>query len=370
MRTRALAIDASLTVPRLALSALLLLAAAMLAAAPAHARRWGSDGTSGGATVHLDLAGGSLDVALVPDGGAPLRLGSAGPHRYTFTGATAALVGRSYSVRLRNRTGERLKVVVGVDGLNVYAKETIVGSSDGDTGSILDPWSDRTLAGWQLDDERAQRFVFSPPEWSEGQGITDAKVGLLTVQVYSERPLQRWLERRGAQGEPGGAAGSVGARPAPAEAQAEEARAPSTKTQADAGSAPRAPIGTTSGDEVTSEVRTVAFDAATRYPEAWAVIDYGTARVARVPRPSIEEEERLGLTLEPARDGARIVAVAPGSPAERAGLATADVIVRLDTTFAPSVEQACDILRRKGSRDFAFVRVRRGANELAIKLRT
>jgi len=367
----ALALNDPRPIVRLVTLAMLLAAALLAVVAPAHARGWGRD-----PEVHLAIAGGTLDVALAPDGASPLRLTPDGPHRFTLTGSTAPLVGHAYSVRLRNRSGERLKVVVGVDGLNVYAKETVVGSADGDVGSILDPWSERTLTGWQLDDERAQRFVFSPPEWSEGQGITDSRIGLLTVQAYRERreiESRPWLDRRDGAAPSDSEAPMGSSRESAAGAPAEPPAA-TLKAQADsnvAAPAPagRAPIGTTAGDEVASAVRTVFFEAATRYPEAWTVIDYGTTRLARV-HPPVVDEERLGMTLEPARDGARIVTVEPGGAAARAGLAPSDVIVRLDTTFAPSVEQARDILRRKASGDFAFLRVRRGGNELAVKLRT
>src|SRR4051794_26798103 len=132
----------------------------------------------GASTVRLAIGGGALEVTVVPDGGSALRLDGDGEHRWAFDGNTADLVGRAYTIRLRNRTPERLKVVVGVDGLNVYAKDAVVGSADGDTGSILEPWADRSLPGWQLDDQRAERFVFSPPEWSEGQGRAEAAIGL------------------------------------------------------------------------------------------------------------------------------------------------------------------------------------------------
>ncbi len=95
-------------------------------------------------------------------------------------------VSRSYSLVLKNRRADRLKVVVGIDGLNAYHREPIVGRSDGDVGSIVGPREKRTLHGWQVNDSLAQRFVFNPPEWSEGQGQTDSQIGKITVQVYRE----------------------------------------------------------------------------------------------------------------------------------------------------------------------------------------
>jgi S1-C subfamily serine protease len=145
--------------------------------------------------------------------------------------------------------------------------------------------------------------------------------------------------------------------------------------QAAAGeSAPSSPpIGTTSGDDVTSSVRTVRFVAATAFPEAWAVVDYGRAQPAwHRPPPDWPQrgEDLLGLDLAPAEDGTRILAVVPGSAADRAGLEPSDVIVRIDSVYGPSPSTTRRILRDKDPGDYAFLRVRRGPHELAVKMRT
>ena len=131
-------------------------------------------------------------------------------------------------------------------------------------------------------------------------------------------------------------------------------------------------IGTTAGDDVGNSVRTVRFVAATAFPEAWATIDYGQAEYGwhppQPPRPL--PEDLLGLAVEPAADGTRIVAVAPGSPADRAGLEADDVIVRIDTIFEPSPSTTRRILRAKDHGDYAFLRVRRGPHEVAVKIRS
>jgi hypothetical protein len=329
-----------------------------------------------GGTVRLDVAGGTLEVLVVPDGGSPLRLVADGGNHWRFVGSTADLVGESYSVVLRNRTGERLKVVVGVDGLNVYEREEVIGRADGDVGSILSPWDERTLRGWQVGDHRAERFVFSPPEWSEGEGRTDSEIGLLTVQVYREwQPRYDYDEYRDRRGGVGGgdAKGAPPAATAPAPRRAEGAEDSAAAEPRAQAQAARPPIGTTAGDDVTSHVRTVRFQPATSYPEAWAVVDYGQTRQAR-HRPDdggwYDRRGPLGLALEESRDGARIVAVAPGSPADRAGLEPWDVIVRIDTVVHPSAAATRRILLDKEHGDYAFLRVRRGPHELAIKIRS
>lgn len=296
-------------------------------------------------TIELRHGGGAVEVQLVPDGGKALNLKPRDPNHWSFDGATEALVGGSYSIVLRNTSSERLKVVVGVDGLNVYGKEEIVGRADGDTGSILSPWETRTLRGWQMDHMTAQRFVFSPPEWSEGQGRTDSRIGMIVVQVYRERQ-RGWF----------GIRDQDATRLAPgktAEGCLERKASPSPQ------------IGTTSGDDVTSHVRTVRFDNLTIYPEAWAEIDYG-----RHPEPPPRPRTGvLGVSVFTCDLGSRIERVVPGSVAAEAGLQPDDIIVRVDTVNRPSARQLSEILRSKTTGDFVFLKVQRGRHELSLKIR-
>ena len=302
-------------------------------------------GWGGTTVVPLDLDCGTVEVALAADNGRELRLKRDGRNRWVFDGSTAALVGGSYSIVLRNRTPERLKIVVGVDGLNVYRRKPVVGRSDGDVGSIVGPWGSRTLSGWQLDHERAQRFVFSPPEWSEGRGRTDSEIGLITVQVYRERP-DRLFDLSSGDGV--------------------RAPEPGRKSEAESRSLARPRIGTSSGDDVASRVRSVYFDCRTIHPEAWVEIDYGNHGPSP---PRIPPKGVLGIEVKSVRDGSVIVSVVPGSPAEQAGLRSDDVIVAVDTRSGPSPTTLRRVLRDKESGDHVFLRVRRGEHELALKIR-
>ncbi len=294
--------------------------------------------------IELRHGGGTLEVQLLPDGGKALSLKQDGSHRWVFSGSTAELVGGSYSIVVRNRSSERLKVVVGVDGLNVYRKDRIIGRADADTGSILSPGETRILKGWQMDHSTAQRFVFSPPEWSEGQSRTDSHIGLIVVQVYRER-RREWFGLRDEDKKCAPEAGRL-------EVMSRKA-------------APRPQIGTTSGDDVTSRVRTVTFDSLTTYPEVWAEIDYGrNQKVIPSRRHGV-----LGVSIITCDLGTRIDGVALGSIADEAGLKIGDVIVRIDTEDRPSAQRTRDIVRSKRSGDFVFLQVQRGRHEISLKIR-
>ncbi len=286
---------------------------------------------------------GTLEVRLIPDGARPLRLSREVEHRWIFEGSTADLIGLSYSIELRNRSAERIKVVVGVDGLNVYRKRPIVGRADSDTGSILSAGETRILRGWQLDSSTAQRFVFSPAEWSEGEERTPARIGMLVVQVYRERPHEVF----------GLVDGDAGSAPE-AMAREETMRKSMTRPQ----------VGTTSGESVTSRVRTVSFDSLTVFPEVWVEIDYG--RNGR--RTEGQNIGSLGLSLGRDAEGARILSVVPGSIGWDIGLRAGDVIIRIDADDHPTPRMVEGRFSSLGRGRYVFLRVRRGRHELSLKV--
>ena len=302
--------------------------------------------------VGLSLPEGSLEVSLRPDGQAPLALRNVSGDRWIYDGPTVDLVGTSYTVVLRNRSADRLKVVLGIDGLNIYRKNPLVGRSDADIGSILDPWSRREIPGWQLDLDQAQRFVFAPSDWSEGAGIRPNQVGTLRVEVYREFvPRRSWWRR------------DVDESAAP-EAQEGARSKRSAESRAGRYEQEDSSLGTTSGEDLRHSVRTVHFEAATRYPEARATIDYGNTP----PRTLPPRHDRLGLELMPTHDGSRVVDVSRGSKAAAAGLQRGDVIVRVDTRHHPDPDQVRRIWSGKRHGEFLFLRLRRGDNEVALKI--
>lgn len=323
----------------------LLTIAVMIAAlaAPSIGSAWWGHGDE----VVLRHGGGTVEVTIVPDRGGRLKLRQDGLNRWVFDGSTKDLVGGSYSIVVDNKSPERIKVVVGVDGLNVYRRSPIVGRADADVGSILSPWETRTLKGWQMDSSTAQQFVFSPPDWSEGKGRTDSQIGLIVVQVYRERRYEYFgLEDKEKIGSSRGAG---------------DARQRSCEI------APSSPqIGTTSGNDVTSRVRTVSFEALTIYPEAWAEIDYGRNGSWNPPPP---RTGRLGIAVVDDSGGARIVSVERGSTADAAGLRVGDVITRVDTENRPDARTVADVIRRKGAGAWVFLDIDRGRHQLSLKIR-
>lgn len=173
------------------------------------------------------LVGVSVEVAGQP---ATLYPASDGSGRYYVE----ARKGCQYVVRLSNRSGERLGVVLTVDGLNV-----ISGARDQGRGRmyVLDPWRHATVKGWRtsLDEVRRFTFVDEKASYSARVGKANSKMGWIEVSVYREQ--RRWTRRQlledstnrsgdskaEAPGEPAGRAGAAQAPPPAAMDEAAEA---------------------------------------------------------------------------------------------------------------------------------------------------
>jgi hypothetical protein len=268
--------------------------------------------------------GDALYVQVSADGRPPMPFDRDSSGRWTFSGDTASLVGKSYTVRLENTGRSRIKVVVGVDGVNVYFRKPIAGVADGDIGSILGPGQTRVLTGFQADEQTAQRFVFSPPEFSEGAQVRGARIGEIDVQIYEEAP--RAMGRMQDQ--------APGARPN---------------------------IGTTTGEDVDSEIRRVSFVASSREPVSRVLLAYG--RPGPPNREPVDEPGRglgpLGIEIEQQRDGLRIVRVERDGLGDDIGLREGDVITKVDTFVRPTMQAFRRTLRDKRRGTYLFLEVLR-----------
>lgn len=283
-------------------------------------------------------SGNSLFVQVIPDGRQPMPFESESPGAWVFRGDTASLVGKSYTIRLQNSGRSRIKVVVGVDGVNAYFRKPLTGTADRDIGSILAPGQTRVLTGFQVDEQTAQRFVFSPEEFSEGASVRGARVGEIEVHVYEE---YRADEERG-----------------------RNSAAPSTS-----GARPR--IGTTAGEDVDSDVRRVSFTASTREPIARLELAYGRPAPHQEVRPE-EDQGRmgpLGVAVEQHPDGLRIVRVERDGLGDDLGLRDGDVITKVDTYARPTEAVLRRVLRDKGRGNYLFLEVLRGRHVVSFKAR-
>ena len=92
--------------------------------------------------------------------------------------------GHRYAVRLRNTTGERVLVVLSVDGVNVVSGQTAAPSQ---AGYVLDPWETTEIAGWRKSLDDIAQFVFTdlPDSYAARTGRPD-NVGVIGIAVFRE----------------------------------------------------------------------------------------------------------------------------------------------------------------------------------------
>lgn len=103
--------------------------------------------------------------------------------------------GARYQVRVRNTTGERLGLVIAVDGRNIIngAKSDLARS---EPMYVLAPYEAQDYAGWRANLEAINEFYFT--DWSdsyaEAFGDRTAR-GVIAVAVYGEVPPPRPVYR-------------------------------------------------------------------------------------------------------------------------------------------------------------------------------
>jgi hypothetical protein len=151
-----------------------------------------------------------------------------------------ALKRREYSVRLRNRTGERIAIALSVDGLNSIDARTTTARDA--RKWVLGPYETITLDGWQVSSATARKFFFTTEEKSYGNWLGKTKnLGLIAAAVFREkrRPISIYNEppydvpfRQREEGEPDGDESK--SAPAPVEpsapmGQVEDMLAPETE---------------------------------------------------------------------------------------------------------------------------------------------
>jgi hypothetical protein len=283
--------------------------------------------------ARVEWGGKAVEVAIDPERSSSLDLDRIGMNRWAYRGDTSRLIGKSYTVRLRNRTDRRVKVVIGIDGLNVYRKIPVSGRSS-DVGWILSPRQEIELPGWQVDRDTAREFVFTPPEFSSGE--SEREIGILSVGVYEEYIK---VARVAPYNQLGRSKGSM----AP---DAEEG------------------MGTGEGSDLDNQTRTVSFRTMTTSPVASGEIYYGKAA-----SPRHRDRDQLGVRLQNASGGVRVADVESGSLAEEAGIMSGDLITKVDNVRSPDTDDFLRVLRNKRGNDRLFLEIVRGPHKVSMQIR-
>jgi hypothetical protein len=241
----------------------------------------------------LPEAPGSLIAVSVEVDGEPVSLYPApdGSGRFYLE----ARRGSRYGVTLANRTGERVGVVLTVDGLNAVS-----GQRDEGIGRmyVLDPWERTTVRGWRTSLQEVRQFTFvdERASYAVRSGKANGRLGWIEVAVYREhRP---WVRSRLREAPPvpwpaddateGAASAESKSAPAPPAAASPAGRAAENTyaPQRDARSFP----GTGWGPRAQDPVALVSFDPEPSAAERVSLrYEYRSALVALgvLPRPPV-----------------------------------------------------------------------------------
>jgi len=93
--------------------------------------------------------------------------------------------GDRYAVRLRNRSGERVMVVLSVDGVNVISGETAASQQ---SGYVLGPWEQTEISGWRKSQQEVAQFYFTAlPDSYAARTDRPDNVGVIGAAVFREK---------------------------------------------------------------------------------------------------------------------------------------------------------------------------------------
>lgn len=112
-------------------------------------------------------------------------------------------VKQRYAVRLSNRTGERLLVILSVDGVNAISGQT---ASPSQSGYVLDPYEQVDIAGWRKSDRDVAQFYFTAlPDSYAARTHRPDNVGIIGIAVFQEKrrpppPVPQYLEEHSSRG--------------------------------------------------------------------------------------------------------------------------------------------------------------------------
>lgn len=186
------------------------------------------------------------------------------PHRGDLW--VAGTPGHRYGVRLTNTTGERVLVVLSVDGVNTITGQTAHPSQ---AGYVLEPWQTAEITGWRKSLDDVAQFVFTDlgDSYAARTG-RPRNVGVIGVAAFREARTYQYPSH----GAPPIARGS------------REKRAESAAPAASAGSivadesVHQQSIGTGHGSREWSPTSRTGFERATHQPEQISELRYDERR--------------------------------------------------------------------------------------------
>ncbi len=218
--------------------------------------------------------GALVDVQIVDRGRADVL------PTWRHRGATyvAGRPGDRYAVRLSNRTGSRVLVVLSVDGVNAVSGET---AATGQTGYVLAAYQTAEITGWRKSTSEAAAFYFTAlPDSYAARTQRPDNVGVIGAAVFRERvpePVPHWREQPPVARDRGAVGSAQEDRRPSSEAEAAKsaaAPAPSSERMQRESPARNERIGTGHGEREYSPTTQTAFERASQQPAEIVQVRY------------------------------------------------------------------------------------------------
>jgi hypothetical protein len=136
--------------------------------------------------------------------------------------------GRNYGIRVHNRTGGRIGLVIAVDGRNILSGDkSHLRSSE--PMYVLGPYQHATYRGWRTSDTRVHRFFFTDVESSYAEAWGDrSAMGVIAVAAFREMPQVQQRHRSGRPSSPSEPARAGESQSSKSTESADAANAPGT----------------------------------------------------------------------------------------------------------------------------------------------
>ena len=273
---------------------------------------------TGGAALPARATGSLIDLQVVDRSRGDVLT----TWRHRGASWVAGRPGERYALRLANRTGGRVLVVLSVDGVNVVSGET---AATGQTGYVLGPWASAEITGWRKSYSEAAAFYFTAlPDSYAARTDRPDNVGVIGAAVFRERVVPPVA--RPADAQPPVASGnrydaaprqeperraqaSAGGTGAAADASAERSMAPpaspppSTRDRESLAKAEK--LGTGHGEREYSPTRQTTFERASSQPAEIVQVRYDShanlvaAGVIGRPQPPIGPQPFPGFAPDP-----------------------------------------------------------------------
>lgn len=133
-------------------------------------------------------AQGPISIDIVDDSGRSFAKYQYRNDYKTYRAYLEAKKGQRYKLRVRNRTGKRIAVVIAVDGRNIISgKKSYLRNTE--RMYVLGPYQTATYKGWRTGKDKVNRFYFTSAGNSYAAAWGDrSAMGVIAAAVYEEKP--------------------------------------------------------------------------------------------------------------------------------------------------------------------------------------